>query len=59
MEPKRFSKIHPRVIVNLLIDGASAINTINQYDEYLGDPVNLVKIFNAKEVDDDNCLKII
>lgn len=53
MEPKRSSKIHPRVIVNLLIDGASAINTINfQYDEYLGDPVNLVKIFNAKEVDE-------
>ena len=53
MDPKGFSKIHPRVIVNLLIDGTSAINTINfQYDEYLGDPVNLVKIFNAKEVDE-------
>ena len=49
----RFNKVHPRVIVNLLLENSSAVNTVKyKFDQYLGDPLNLVKIFNDKEVDE-------
>ncbi|RLT87603.1 MULTISPECIES: HisA/HisF-related TIM barrel protein [unclassified Ketobacter] len=53
MMEKRNQHIHPRVIVFLLLDGSGAINTIKfKYDQYIGDPINLVRIFNHKEADE-------
>ena len=53
MHKNRLKKIHPRVIVNILIENSSAINTVKyKFDQYLGDPINLVRIFNDKEVDE-------
>lgn len=45
--------IIPRVIPTLLLRGAGLVKTV-RFDEavYLGDPVNAVRIFNDKEVDE-------
>src|SRR5512140_253062 len=43
----------PRVIPCLLLKGRGLVKTIKFKDpKYLGDPVNVVKIFNDKEVDE-------
>lgn len=43
----------PRIIPVLLIDNRDLLKTINfQRPVYLGDPVNAVKIFNIKDVDE-------
>jgi len=45
--------IKPRIIPILLIDNRDLIKTINfKSRTYLGDPVNAVKIFNGKKVDE-------
>ena len=49
----------PRIIPTLLIDDRDLIKTV-QFGErtYLGDPVNAVKIFNRKEIDELSILDI-
>jgi len=43
----------PRIIPSLLIDGKKLIKTIRfKSPIYIGDPINAVKIFNDKEVDE-------
>ena len=43
----------PRVIPCLLVDGRKLVKTKGFKDEtYIGDPVNAIKIFNDKEVDE-------
>jgi Imidazoleglycerol-phosphate synthase len=43
----------PRVIPCLLLYNAGLVKTVNFKDpKYLGDPINIVKIFNEKEVDE-------
>lgn len=43
----------PRVIPCLTIQNNDLIKTVNfKYSRYLGDPINAVKIFNGKEVDE-------
>jgi cyclase len=45
--------IKTRVIPALLLRGAGLVKTVNFHDpRYLGDPINIVKIFNEKEVDE-------
>ncbi len=45
--------IRPRIIPVLLIDDRDLIKTVNFKDRtYLGDPVNAVKIFNRKRIDE-------
>lgn len=45
--------IRPRIIPTLLIEDRGLVKTINfSKSRYLGDPVNAVKIFNEKEVDE-------
>ena len=45
--------IRPRVIPALLLKGQGLVNTIKFKDPmYLGDPINIVRIFNDKEVDE-------
>lgn len=45
--------IRPRIIPVLLIDNRDLIKTVNFKDRtYLGDPVNAVKIFNRKGIDE-------
>ncbi len=49
----------PRIIPTLLIDDRDLIKTINFKDRtYLGDPVNAVKIFNRKGIDELSILDI-
>ncbi len=49
----------PRIIPVLLIDDRDLIKTINFKDRtYLGDPVNAVKIFNRKGIDELSVLDI-
>lgn len=43
----------PRVIPCMLLRNAGLVKTVNFKDpKYLGDPINIVKIFNEKEVDE-------
>lgn len=43
----------PRVIPCLLLQNAGLVKTVNfKNEKYLGDPINIVKIFNDKEVDE-------
>src|SRR5512134_2999586 len=45
--------IRPRVIPALLLKGQGLVKTVKFKDpKYLGDPINAVKIFNDKEVDE-------
>lgn len=49
----------PRIIPVLLIDDRDLVKTVNFKDPtYLGDPVNAVKIFNIKKVDELSILDI-
>lgn len=45
--------LHPRIIPCLLVKGGGLVKTI-QFDQpkYVGDPINAVRIFNEKEVDE-------
>src|SRR3972149_6419120 len=45
--------IRPRVIPALLLKGQGLVKTVKFKDpKYLGDPINIVRIFNGKEVDE-------
>ena len=45
--------LHPRIIPCLLIHNKGLVKTTNFKDpKYVGDPINAVKIFNEKEVDE-------
>jgi imidazole glycerol-phosphate synthase subunit HisF len=45
--------IRPRMIPVLLLDGSGLVKTIKFKDpKYIGDPINAVRIFNEKEVDE-------
>lgn len=45
--------IRPRVIPALLLKGQGLVKTVKFKDpKYLGDPINIVRIFNEKEVDE-------
>ncbi|MEN9564187.1 MAG: glycosyl amidation-associated protein WbuZ, partial [Chloroflexota bacterium] len=45
--------IKPRVIPALLLKGQGLVKTVKFKDpKYLGDPINIVRIFNDKEVDE-------
>ena len=49
----------PRIIPVLLIDDRDLIKTVNfKKPTYLGDPVNAVKIFNRKGIDELSILDI-
>ena len=51
--------IRPRVIPALLLKGQGLVKTVKFKDpKYLGDPINIVKIFNDKEVDELTFLDI-
>lgn len=46
-------KIFPRVIPSLLLHGGALVKTVRfSQPKYVGDPINAVKIFNEKEVDE-------
>lgn len=52
--------IRPRVIPTLLLQGQGLVKTVKFKDPtYLGDPINIVRIFNDKEVDELVFLDII
>ena len=45
--------LNPRIIPNLLIHNKGLVKTINfKNPKYVGDPINAVKIFNEKSVDE-------
>jgi imidazole glycerol-phosphate synthase subunit HisF len=45
--------LHPRIIPTLLIHNKGLVKTVKFKDaKYVGDPINAVKIFNEKEVDE-------
>lgn len=45
--------LRPRVIPCLLLDGESLVKTVQfSHPRYVGDPLNVVRIFNEKEVDE-------
>ena len=45
--------LHPRIIPCLLIHNKGLVKTMRFTDpKYVGDPINAVKIFNEKEVDE-------
>ena len=45
--------IKPRVIPALLLKGQGLVKTVKfKEPKYLGDPINIVRIFNDKEVDE-------
>ena len=45
--------LHPRIIPNLLIQNKGLVKTVNfKNPKYVGDPLNAVKIFNEKSVDE-------
>ena len=49
----------PRIIPVLLIDNRDLLKTINfKNPTYLGDPINAVKIFNRKRIDELSILDI-
>jgi cyclase len=51
--------IRPRVIPALLLKGQGLVKTVKfKAPKYLGDPINIVKIFNDKEVDELTFLDI-
>ncbi|MDH4220998.1 MAG: HisA/HisF-related TIM barrel protein, partial [Candidatus Aminicenantes bacterium] len=48
-----------RVIPCLLLKGQGLVKTVKfKHPKYVGDPINTVKIFNEKEVDELICLDI-
>ena len=52
--------IRPRVIPCLLLKNEGLVKTVKFKDpKYLGDPINIVRIFNDKEVDELIFLDII
>jgi cyclase len=52
--------IRPRVIPALLLKGQGLVKTVKFKDpKYLGDPINIVRIFNDKEVDEIVLLDIM
>ncbi len=45
--------LRPRIIPCLLVKGGGLVKTVNFSDpKYVGDPINAVRIFNEKEVDE-------
>jgi len=45
--------MNPRVIPCLLLKGQGLIKTVKfQAPQYVGDPINAIRIFNEKEVDE-------
>ncbi len=45
--------LRPRIIPCLLIDGEDVIKTVNFKDgTYIGDPLNIVRLFNEKKSDE-------
>jgi cyclase len=45
--------LRPRIIPCLLVKGGGLVKTVNfQSPKYVGDPINAVRIFNEKEVDE-------
>src|SRR5690349_22748764 len=45
--------LRPRIIPCLLVHNKGLVKTVNFKDpKYVGDPINAVKIFNEKEVDE-------
>jgi len=45
--------LHPRIIPCLLVKNKGLVKTVNfKNPKYVGDPINAVKIFNEKEVDE-------
>src|SRR6476659_1399287 len=45
--------LRPRIIPCLLVHGAGLVKTVNfGSPKYVGDPLNAVRIFNEKEVDE-------
>lgn len=45
--------LRPRIIVSLLLHDKGLVKTVNfKSPKYVGDPINAVKIFNEKEVDE-------
>ena len=45
--------LRPRLIVSLLLSNNALVKTINFKDpKYIGDPLNAVRIFNEKNVDE-------
>lgn len=48
-----YSMLRPRIIPCLLLKGGSLVKTVKfKNPSYVGDPVNAIKIFNEKEVDE-------
>ena len=45
--------LRPRIIPSLLIQDNGLVKTVNfKNPKYVGDPINAVRIFNEKEVDE-------
>ena len=45
--------LRPRIIPCLLVKNKGLVKTVNFKDpKYVGDPINTIKIFNEKEVDE-------
>lgn len=45
--------LRPRLIPCLLIQNGGLVKTLNfNYPKYVGDPINAVRIFNEKQVDE-------
>ena len=45
--------LHPRIIPNLLIHNGALVKTVQfSNPKYIGDPINAVRIFNEKIVDE-------
>jgi len=45
--------LRPRIIPSLLVHDKGLVKTVNfKNPKYVGDPINAVKIFNEKEVDE-------
>jgi cyclase len=45
--------LRPRIIPSLLLHDQGLVKTVNfKYPKYIGDPINAVRIFNEKEVDE-------
>src|SRR5688572_7811939 len=52
--------LRPRIIPCLLINQSGLVKTIQFKDpKYIGDPINAIKIFNDKEVDELMLLDIV
>lgn len=48
-----FNMLRPRIIPSLLVHNNGLVKTVNfKNPKYVGDPINAVKIFNEKEVDE-------